>query len=78
MARSTSIWLIMNNHAEPIAAFTVKHEMLTWVTRQRNEGRLVENWVLIRFPDNPRDPYRVDADQRRPEILDLEAELCRS
>ena len=52
MARSSYIYLIRKN-GEPIAAFTVKHEMETWI--RHNPGV----YTLYRMADgtNPTVPY---------------------
>lgn len=52
MARSETIWLVqlMGETVLPIAAFTVKHELITWLKRHR------EGWpkyVIFRMADNP-------------------------
>ncbi len=52
MARSHVIYVVLNGGEQPVAAFTVKHEMLTWVTQwARGEG--IETVRYRRMPDCP-------------------------
>jgi hypothetical protein len=37
MARSSYIYVVQNGDGDVVAAFTVKHELVTW--QERNEGR---------------------------------------
>lgn len=55
MARSNVIWLLIdreNNYApvDPVAAFTVKHEMKTWLDRNRWQW---DQLRLFRMTDSP-------------------------
>jgi len=56
MARASSIWIITDPHREVIAAFTVHHEMLTWLNGLDSESGL-EGWEVVKAPDNPRSYY---------------------
>lgn len=47
MARATYIYVVMDGH-EPLAAFTVKHELVSWVRR----GHLGQITGIWRIPDN--------------------------
>lgn len=40
MARSKKIYLVSESNAGIVAAFTVKHEMLTWIDRNDGEYKL--------------------------------------
>jgi hypothetical protein len=56
MARAVSIWVVTEhygNAAEPqaVAAFTVKHELVTWLERKSPEAR--RDLTLTKMPDNP-------------------------
>jgi len=33
MARSTCVYVVMRTGAMPVAGFTVRHELITWLTR---------------------------------------------
>lgn len=37
MARSTYIYVVMDSGDEVVAAFTVKHELLTWLSSHTND-----------------------------------------
>lgn len=39
MARSTRIYMVIDQVGTPVAGFTVKHELRSWLTRQANGGR---------------------------------------
>lgn len=32
MARASSIYIVVDHNCEPVAAFTVKHECITWLS----------------------------------------------
>jgi hypothetical protein len=51
MARSTRIYAVMDeNHLR--AAFTVKHELVTWLHTQTDKGGLLPfTWGIIVVPD---------------------------
>jgi hypothetical protein len=49
MARSTYVYVILN-HDIPVAGFTVKHEMMTWL--ERHQGR----FVIYRLSDGDHRP----------------------
>ena len=48
MARSQTIWLVMQAGL-PVAAFTVKHELASWLEMQPHRSHL----TLFRCPDKP-------------------------
>ncbi len=49
MSRSHVVYVLFdqNNHQEPIAGFTVKHEMLAWAKHAGGK------WMYMRLVDNP-------------------------
>jgi hypothetical protein len=61
VSRGYSIWVVQNEQQDPVAAFTVKHEMITWLGQQKS----IVNWMATRLPDNP-DGYRGDLYRRVP------------
>ena len=51
MARSTYIYIVENIEAGAVlAAFTVKHECVSWLRRQDKEYDL-RRWIVMRVPD---------------------------
>lgn len=50
MARSTYIYFVQGRQGEPVAAFTVKHEMMTWL--EQNPG----DYTLWRLSDGGHRP----------------------
>ena len=70
MARSHAIWLVMQvwhtKPREPLAAFTVKHECVTWLDKRSEAARL--DLRLFRMDDNPSD-YR-----QEPTVTELDLE----
>lgn len=46
MSRATNIWIVHNAFGEQQAAFTVKHEMITWL-----ESVHIDGWVVVRLRD---------------------------
>lgn len=69
MARASSIWLVYHESGTVVAAFTVRHEMLTWVSSQPEP---VSTWTVHRLPDNPSGSEMC---HRIPELVDLKALL---
>lgn len=51
MSRSTSIWLVVNADAVPLAAFTVKHECQTWLSHFTGPAR--DGMSVYKMRDNP-------------------------
>ncbi len=49
MARSSVIYVVIDEYGKPRAAFTVKHEMETWA--ERNGG---DRWTYVRMSDGDR------------------------
>ena len=56
MARSPAVWVIIDTTGQPVAAFTVKHELCTWLWKYENPQSLdhlrgwkvadgIRNWV---------------------------------
>jgi hypothetical protein len=52
VSRSHCIYVVFDAFVVPIAAFTVKHEMVSWLEHQKARYH-VELWSVSRFPDNP-------------------------
>jgi hypothetical protein len=50
VARSSYIWVVQR-HDALAAAFTVKHEMISWLEQQ---NAIDSGWWVIRMPDGPR------------------------
>lgn len=49
MARSVTIWVVQSTVTdEPFAAFTVKHELVTWLTERQHQ---IAGFRLFRVPD---------------------------
>jgi hypothetical protein len=67
MARSSSIWLVYDPSGKVAAAFTVKHEMLSWI---RSQPDPITTWTVHRMPDNPSKQHH-----RMPDPIDLAAML---
>lgn len=65
MARSTYVYVVESTpdggyYWHPIAAFTVKHELITWLRRRESEH---DKLMLTRFPDGDyghRGPAKMD------------------
>jgi hypothetical protein len=54
MARSSYVYVVTDGPVgPPVAAFTVKHELLTWVERSYEKAQFHTYW---RLSDNPVDP----------------------
>lgn len=49
MARSTAIWVVLGDDPDPLAAFTVKHEMKRWLEREHPDDR--EGLRILKMPD---------------------------
>ena len=52
MARSSYVYVV-TRLGEPVKAFTVKHELLTWIERNYDSAQYCTYW---RLPDNGVDP----------------------
>lgn len=39
MARSTRIYMVLDQNGTPVAGFTVKHELRSWLVRKADGGR---------------------------------------
>jgi len=50
MARSHAVWIVMAYHDYPIAAFTVKHELRSWL-EQQNQAAIKRNCEIYRLHD---------------------------
>jgi hypothetical protein len=61
VSRATSIWTVFNEQQDLLAAFTVQHEMVSWLGCQAS----VENWLCVKVPDNP-SRYMAKVHQRIP------------
>lgn len=51
MARSTCVYVVMGSDGNPIAGFTVKHELVTWLGRRQDEEFLVTSGLVWRCGD---------------------------
>jgi hypothetical protein len=51
MSRSTYIYILLDpdNHDELVAAFTVKHEMISWASFQGRRG--IDGYTVVRVRD---------------------------
>lgn len=72
MARSHAIWLLIDREntaspVEPVAAFTVKHELKTWLNRNRWQW---DQLRLFRMLDGPH-PNLTYRDSELVEELDI-------
>jgi hypothetical protein len=49
MARSSYIYILLDpdDHDEIVAAFTVKHEMVSWADSRNG----IDNYTMLRLPD---------------------------
>lgn len=52
MSRSSTIWIVIDESHDVVAAFTVKHELVSFLGRQRTRDKF-HLWSLYRVPDNP-------------------------
>lgn len=54
MARADYVWIVRDSLGDLLAAFTVKHELVTWL-RRRTTGwehtQLRESWTIDRMRD---------------------------
>jgi hypothetical protein len=54
------VWVVQSTVTDwPIATFTVKHELVTWLTQRKHQ---IAGFRLFRVPDGPR---RLSADSIR-------------
>jgi hypothetical protein len=68
MPRSNAIWVVMRLHsAIPVAAFTVKHELITWLDRNNTACQ----HRVFRLLDNP-----LFFGMGEPEVREVTDELC--
>lgn len=52
MARSAYIYLVLDSNDNPVAAFTVKRECVTWLFRRKmREVIKITNWHVVRMLD---------------------------
>lgn len=51
MARAHYLYIVTNDYGAILAAFTVKHECVSWLERELAEGRPTHYWDVIRVPD---------------------------
>lgn len=66
MARSVTIWLVTGSESEPLAAFTVKHELVTWLERWQMRE---DDCTVWKMADKPVEGYSLDP--RRVSFVDL-------
>jgi hypothetical protein len=45
MARAHTVWIVIKNKT-PVCAFTVKHELISWLKENRKGWNLWEVWKL--------------------------------
>lgn len=54
MARAHSVWIVSPaSFDNPIAAFTVKHELITWLTRMNAEGSYTDALIHVLHDGHP-------------------------
>ncbi len=53
MARSAYVYVVANGTGHLLAAFTVKHELLSWLARPEHEQDR-DVWVVVRVRDGVR------------------------
>lgn len=54
MSRAGSIWLVYGEQGRAVAAFTVRHELVSWLKRvQQDEGIDPGTWHLEQLKDGP-------------------------
>ena len=69
MARSVSIWVVTRDF-DVVAAFTVKHELVTWLGKQNDY--MLECICLTKCKDNPTlIPGHPEWDSPDPEEIDI-------
>lgn len=49
MARSTAVWVVLSDDPDPLATFTVKHEMKSWLEREHSGD--LERLKILKMPD---------------------------
>ena len=60
MARAHNIYIVTNASIDAmLAAFTVKHECVTWLQAQAREGYEIDAWAVFYFPDGKEPQYPV-------------------
>lgn len=53
MARSSYIYVVQDGVSEhPLGAFTVKHELITWLSKRRAVA-VLEDWFVAVYVDGP-------------------------
>lgn len=52
MARYLNIYAVYDHTGDVTGCFTIKHEMVTWLDRHRDEVGFAD-WSVWRYPDNP-------------------------
>ena len=60
MARTHTIWLVMSNAFGPLKAFTVKHELITWLSKKPAHMKMF--WSIWSLPDGA-------TEERKPQWL---------
>lgn len=59
MARSSYIYIVENPEAGAVlAVFTVKHECVSWLKKQRDNHYPLNVWTVMRVPDGKDFEYR--------------------
>lgn len=63
MSRASSIWLVKEPSGEVVAAFSVRHELVSWLKRiERDEGILAVSWQIEQRKDGPWGLHYDDSD----------------
>lgn len=75
MARSHAVWVLMQvdrtaNLGLPVAAFTVKHELMTWLDRNRWQWSVLRLYRMLDGP-NPVAAYREQYEEPTVQELDI-------
>lgn len=47
MSRATSVWVVLDHRNDVKAAFTVRHELVSWLNLQDS----LTGWTALRLPD---------------------------
>lgn len=72
MARSPAVWVVLSSTGQPVAAFTVKHELCTWLWKFENpesldllHGWKVTDGVRHWYGDERAGPWPLDLTELR-------------
>jgi hypothetical protein len=73
VSRSSYVYFViesMPSSIEPVAGFTVKHELLTWLRQQKHTDAL----LVYRMPDNPTG-YYAQVGRTGARVVDITSEV---